>query len=141
MFNFPPLDGLVLILDETCFDDKLADANNGNSNNLKPGIVIVPTSARSKPSPMAGFILINTATDPLQGFGKIKHSENKTASNSEGVHKTISTGFPPAASALQILNNNVSQKTNEKNILENVTYNVSTTISSKVSEKWVWLIR
>jgi hypothetical protein len=46
-----------------------------------------------------------------------------------------SIGFPPAASALQILNNNVSQKTNEKNILENVTYNVSTTISSKVSEK------
>jgi hypothetical protein len=36
---------------------------------------------------------------------------------------------------LQILNNNVSQNTNEKNILENVTYNVSTTISSKVSEK------
>ena len=124
-----------LVIPTVSNSNKLADANNGNSNNLKPGIVIVPTSASSKPSPIAGFILINTATDPLQGFGKINHSENKTASNSEGVHKTISTGFPPAASALQILNNNVSQNTNEKNILENVTYNVSTTISSKVSEK------
>ena len=137
-----PIDTHVIISDRSSLviptvsnSNKLADANNGNSNILNPGIVIVPTSASSKSSPMAGFILINTATDPLQGFGKTNHSEYKTASNSEEVQKTISTGLPSSASNLQILNNNVSQNTNGKNILKNVTDNVSITKSLNVSEK------
>lgn len=141
--SIEPIDTHVILSDRSSLviptvsnNNKLADANNGgNSNNLKPGIVIVPTSASSKPSPMAGFILINTATDPLQGFGKTNHSEYKTSSNSKGVQKTISTGFPSSASNLQVLNTNVSHNSNGKNFLKNVTDNVSTTKSINVSIK------